>query len=156
MDLEIIILSKLSQTKTNIIWYHLYVKSKRMLQMKRKWKRKSAQSCLTVTPWTAVFQAPFVHGILHARILTWVVSPSSRESSQPRDQTQVSRIAGRFFTIWATRKAQEYWSGKPFPSPGDLPNPGIWTRGSWIAGGFFTSGATREALIYKTEINPQT
>ena len=31
--------------------------------------------------------------------------PSSRESSQPRDQTQVSRIAGRFFTIWATREA---------------------------------------------------
>ena len=31
--------------------------------------------------------------------------PSSRGSSQPRDQTQISRTAGRFFTIWATRKA---------------------------------------------------
>ena len=39
-----------------------------------------------------------VHGVLHARILEWVVSPFSRVSSQPRDQTQVSRIAGRFFT----------------------------------------------------------
>ena len=40
-----------------------------------------------------------VHGILQARILEWVAFLFSRESSQPRDQTQVSRIAGRFFTI---------------------------------------------------------
>ena len=31
--------------------------------------------------------------------------------SEPRDQTQVFRIAGRFFTSWATREAQEYCSG---------------------------------------------
>ena len=40
-----------------------------------------------------------VHGILQARILEWVAVPSSRGSSQPRDRTQVSCIAGRFFTI---------------------------------------------------------
>ena len=34
----------------------------------------------------------------------------SKGSSQPRDQTQVSRIAGRFFTSWATREVWEYWS----------------------------------------------
>ena len=39
-----------------------------------------------------------VHGILQARILEWVAFPFSRGSSQSRDQTQVSRIAGRFFT----------------------------------------------------------
>ena len=39
-----------------------------------------------------------VHGILQARILGWVAFPFSRGSSQPRDQTQVSDIAGRFFT----------------------------------------------------------
>ena len=39
--------------------------------------------------------------------------------------TQVSHIAGRFFTIWATREAHEYWSGYPIPSPGDFPDPGI-------------------------------
>ena len=33
------------------------------------------------------------------RILEWVAMPSSRGSSQPSDQTQVSRIAGGFFTI---------------------------------------------------------
>ena len=48
-----------------------------------------------------------VHGILQARILEWVASPSSMGSSQSRDQTQVSCIAGRFFTIWATREAQD-------------------------------------------------
>ena len=49
-----------------------------------------------------------VHGILHARILEWVVISFSRGSSQPRDQTQVSCIAGRFFTIWATREALRF------------------------------------------------
>ena len=46
-----------------------------------------------------------VHGILQARILEWVAVPFSGGSSQPRDRTQVSCIAGRFFTIWATREA---------------------------------------------------
>jgi len=40
-----------------------------------------------------------VCGILQARMLEWAAMPSSRGSSQPRDQTQVSRIAGRFFTV---------------------------------------------------------
>ena len=39
---------------------------------------------------------------------------------------------------------QEYWSGLPFPSPGDLPDPG-WTQVSCLAGGFFTIWAPREA-----------
>ena len=52
-----------------------------------------------------------VYVILQARILEWIAFPFSRESSQPRDRTQVSYIAGEFFTSWATRKTQEYWSG---------------------------------------------
>ena len=44
-----------------------------------------------------------VHGILQARILEWVAFPFSRGSSKPRNQTQVSRITGGFFTCWATR-----------------------------------------------------
>ena len=51
-----------------------------------------------------------VHGILQARILEWVAFPFSVGSSQLRGQTQVSHIAGRFFTSWATRKHQEFWS----------------------------------------------
>ena len=47
-----------------------------------------------------------VHGISQARILAWVAIFSFRGSSQPRDQTQVSCIAGGFFTSWAIREAQ--------------------------------------------------
>ena len=47
-----------------------------------------------------------VHGILQARTLEWVAFPFSGELSQPRDRTQVSRIAGGFFTSWAAREAQ--------------------------------------------------
>ena len=46
-----------------------------------------------------------VPGILQARILEWVTIPFSRGSSRPSDWTLVSLIAGRFFTVWATRKA---------------------------------------------------
>ena len=46
-----------------------------------------------------------VHGILQARIQKWVAISSSRGSSWPRDWTQVSCIAGRFFSVWASRKA---------------------------------------------------
>ena len=35
----------------------------------------------------------------------WVAVPFSRGPYQPRDQSQVSRIAGRFFTSWATKEA---------------------------------------------------
>ena len=66
-----------------------------------------------------------VYGILQATIPEWVAFPFSRGSSQPKDWTQVSCIAGGFFTSWATREAQEYWSGYPIPSPGDLPDPGF-------------------------------
>ena len=46
-----------------------------------------------------------IHGILQTRILEWVAFPFSRGSSQCRDRTQVSSIAGRFFTRWSTREA---------------------------------------------------
>ena len=58
-------------------------------------------SCLTLRHcgWYVACQAPLSLGILLARILEWVAFPFSRGSSQPRDQTQVSCTAGRFFTI---------------------------------------------------------
>ena len=46
-----------------------------------------------------------VHGIFQARVQERVAISFSRGSSQLRDQTQVSRIADRRFTIWATREA---------------------------------------------------
>ena len=66
-----------------------------------------------------------VHGIFQERILERITIPFSRGSSHPRDWTQVSHIAGEFFTVWVTREAPKYWSGYPILSPGDLPNPGI-------------------------------
>ena len=45
-----------------------------------------------------------VQGILQARVLEWAAFPFSRGSSRPRDCTQVSHIAGGFFTSWATRE----------------------------------------------------
>ena len=58
-----------------------------------------------------------VHGILQARTLEWVdFEPSSRGSSQPRDRAQVSCLAGRFFTIGATREEQDVpkvWANLP-------------------------------------------
>ena len=95
-----------------------------------------------------------VHGISQARILGWVVLPSSRGSSQLRDWPLVSSSpapAGRCSTTRTTWKSKwsslscvwlfetstiqsmefsrpEYWSGQPSPSPGDLPNPGIRPR----------------------------
>ena len=56
-------------------------------------KVKVAQSCsLFATPWTIQSR------ILQARILEWVAVAFSRGSSQPRDQTQVSRVVDGFFT----------------------------------------------------------
>ena len=73
----------------------------------------AAQSCLTlfVTPWTVAHQAPLSMGILQARILGWVASALLQDICPLRNLTQVSHIAGGFFTIWTTREAQEYWSG---------------------------------------------
>ena len=112
-----------------------FLKSSLATNVKWKWKWKVAQSYLTLCdPMVST-----VHEILQTRILEWVAFPFSRGSSQPRDQTQVSRIAGGLFISWPTREAQEYWSGLPFPSPRDFPHPGIKPRSPALAGRFFTA-----------------
>ena len=58
---------------------------------------------LFAAPWTVACYGSSGHGILQARVLEWVAIPFSRGSSWPRDRTEVSYIAGRFFLIWATR-----------------------------------------------------
>ena len=70
------------------------------------WKKVSfTQWCLTLCDMGYSLPGSSVHGILQARILEWVAISFSRRSSQPRDWTEVSRIVGRPFTIWATREA---------------------------------------------------
>ena len=65
-----------------------------------------AQSCPTLcNPMDCSLPGSSVHGIFQARVLEWVAISFSRGSSRPRDGTQGLRIAGRRFTIWATREA---------------------------------------------------
>ena len=107
------------------------------------------QSCLTLcSPMDCSLSGSSVHGILQARMLEWVSIPFSRRSSQPRDQTQVSCIAAKFFTVWATREApflairKYYWK---FPvllsvlvllfwklSPTPTPTLSLWGGADWL------------------------
>ena len=89
-------ISKVLDVFNTIKWSNTMKESK----CKRKWWLFS-HVWLSGTPWTVAHQAPLSMGILQARILEWVAMPSSRGSSQPRDRTQVSCIAGRLFTLWA-------------------------------------------------------
>ena len=79
------------------------------------------QSCPTLChPMNCSPPGSSIHGILQARILKWVAISFSRGSSWPRDRTQVSRIAGRHFNLWATRafnKIRMSFSSSP-PSHG--------------------------------------
>ena len=70
-----------------------------------KWS-EAAQSCPTLwDPMDCSLPGSSVHGIFQAIVLEWIAISFSRGSSQPRDRTQVSHFAGRFFTSWATREA---------------------------------------------------
>ena len=73
-----------------------------------KWS-EVAQSCPTLCdPVDCSPPGSSIHGILQARILEWVAISFSRGSSWPRDQTQVSCIAGKRFNLWATREAKPW------------------------------------------------
>ena len=64
-----------------------------------------AQLCLTLcNPMDCSLLGSSVHGILQVRILEWLAIPFSMASSQPSDRTQVSSIAGRFFTNKPSQK----------------------------------------------------
>ena len=89
--------------ENSYIWSNFYLlyPGQNTSVLRVKWKSLSHVH-LFATPWTVVLV------ILQARILEWVAFPFSMGPSQPRDQTQVSRIAGRFFTSWATREALHF------------------------------------------------
>ena len=70
-----------------------------------KWS-EVAQSCPTLcNPMNCSLPGFSIYGIFQARVLEWVAISFSRGSSQPREQTWASCIAGRLFTNWATREA---------------------------------------------------
>ena len=123
-----------------------------------KWKWLSHVR-LFATPWTVAHQAPLSMGILQARILEWVAMPSSKGSSQLRDRTQVSHIASRFFTSWATRKPQnsrvytlntilicQLWFGKAEKSLFSMPEY-ILGRFQWLSGKESACRCSRHSLI---------
>ena len=87
-------------------------------QFSRESESEVAQSCATLCdPVDCSPPGSSVHGILQTRILEWVAISFSRGSSQPRDRTRVSCIAGRRFTVWATRESTEELYKKDMHNP---------------------------------------
>ena len=83
-----------------------------------------------------------VHGILQARIPEWVAYPFCSGSSQPRNRTRVSCIAGVFFTTKATRKAQVY------PITHESNHHILYSSVPWISRCyFFSCGFKKRTLI---------
>ena len=135
-----------------------------------KWKLLS-HVWLFATPWTIVLVAQFmsdsfrphglprslVHGIFQASVLEWVAISFSRGSSWPRDRTQVSHIAGRFFTLWITQESatdkyvnewshvpikpdlQKHANGRALVHRPQLANP-------WLKDGFSKTRQANQAL----------
>ena len=129
--------------------------------IKNESESEVTQLCLTVCdPIDGRLPGFSVHGIFQARVLEWVAVSFSRGSSQPRDWTQVSCIAGRCFTIWATREAPcssvygILWArilecvAIPFSRRSSRPRD--WTQVSSTVGRCFTVWATREVKTIRT------
>ena len=74
-----------------------------------EWVKSLSHVRLFATPWTVAHQAPPSMEFSRQEYWSGVPFPS-RGSSRPGDWTRVSRIAGRRFTIWATRESQECFS----------------------------------------------
>ena len=69
-----------------------------------------AQLCPTLcVPMDCSLPGSSVHGIFQAIILEWIAISFSRGSSQPRDQTRVSLVVDRRFTVWATSISLKFW-----------------------------------------------
>ena len=102
------------------------------------------QSCpILCDPMDCSLPGSSVHGMLQVRILEWVAIPFSKRSFQPWDWTWVSCIAGKFFTVWATREAarqkppsgQEWsWSIRSSQSRSGRARLRAWRGGASLAG----------------------
>ena len=90
-----------------------------------------------------------IHGIFQARVLEWIASSFSRGSSQPRNRTQVSHIAGRRFTVWATREASSLSQVTLYATDNGMFNfQVIYESGIWVL-----SPPLIKAITYTKEIN---
>ena len=106
--LWILFFKKLHQNTERIVFFFLFFKFKAFSRLDLDaGGGLVAKLCPTLCdPMDCSPPGSSVHGISQARILEWVAIPFSGESSQPRDWTWVSCLAGRHFTVWATREAQ--------------------------------------------------
>ena len=93
---------------------------------KRNYRKKESevtQSCPTLCdPMDCSLPGSPIHGIFQARVLEWVPFPSTAQSC-PILVTPWTVACQAPLSMEFSR--QESWSGLPFPSPGDLPNPRI-------------------------------
>ena len=77
-----------------------------------KWS-EVAQSCPTLCdPMDCRPPGSSTHGIFQARVLEWVAISFSRGSYRPRDQTQISHIAGRHFTVWTISESHTFYNAQ--------------------------------------------
>ena len=102
-----------------------------------KWKKvkmKSLGSCPTLCDhMDCSLPGSSIHSIFQARVLEWIAISFSRGSSQPRYQSQVSRIAGGCFTVWATDlKCSEHTSKKWFQAPKGWGKKQPFCRFNWM------------------------
>ena len=91
-------------TKCTSIKIYVYFLQNRDVDLKGTYVSHSVVSWTLFNPMDCSPPGSYLHGILHARKLGWAAIPFFRETSWPMDPTQVSCIAGRFFTIWVTQK----------------------------------------------------
>ena len=101
-----------TDTRTNIyiMEYYSAIKRDEILPFAPTWmdlesrvRESDSRLCLTLHPWTVVHQAPLSMGFPRQEYWSGGAISFSRESSQAKDQTWVSHMAGRFFSIRATR-----------------------------------------------------
>ena len=86
-------------------WRHTSNSSERLLQRGSESESEITQLCPTLcNHMNCNLPGSCIHGIFHTGGLEWVAISFFRGSSQPRDRTHVSHIAGRCFTVWATRE----------------------------------------------------
>ena len=98
-NMEMIDMSKMDKDAT-----HTHTHTHTRAHATEEWKWSSSVVSDSLQPRGLCLPGSSLHGILQARILQWGATSFSRGSSQPRDRTLVSRIAGRRFNLWATRQ----------------------------------------------------
>ena len=135
-DSELLEAAQWSSYMTGAPMFHQYHSFRWVVHLLVSWTIRSevVQSYPALwDPMDCSLSGSSVHGIFQARVLEWITIFFSRGSSRPRNRTRVSRIAGRCFTIWATRetirRAPEIQSTLgPIACPPPLP----WRWGNYL------------------------